>query len=162
MKILILSDIHGDLKTMNKIIQQNLDVDLKIFLGDFQVSIKQQKKLTNLFDYVVMGNSDYPNISPLKKILEIDGIRILLHHGHYYTSFKAYVDKKMAVKDAIKNNASIVIHGHNHIGEKSLIDNIIIFNPGSPSFPRGGTKPSYGFMEIENGELKKLENIYQF
>jgi predicted phosphodiesterase len=31
---------------------------------------------------------------------------------------------------------------------------VFIMNPGSPSFPRGGSKASYGLVEISpNGEL---------
>lgn len=159
MKILIISDIHRDLKTLQKILDKESNSDLKIFLGDFQLSRNEQKRYSNFFDYVVQGNNDYSGISEKEILVEIEGIKILLVHGDYYNDIYRYVDKSKLVNYAKKLGAKYVFHGHDHIANKTIIDGITIFNPGSPSFPRGNSKASYGIMIIENKNVTLLKNF---
>ena len=51
----------------------------------------------------------------------------------------------------------IVIYGHTHIAENVMIDNVVLFNPGSVGSPRQG-KASCGLLEI-NKEIVKFEII---
>ncbi|NQX83258.1 MAG: YfcE family phosphodiesterase [Mycoplasmataceae bacterium] len=158
MKILIISDIHNDLKKLKEIFNSNKNVDIKIYLGDFQVSKSEQIKLSKKFDYIVMGNCDYSNISPITKVITLEGINIFLTHGHYYSSLFTKIDFSKLLIDAKKQNSSIILHGHDHISAKEVIDGIIRFNPGSPSYPRKGP-PSYGLLIIENKTIISLEHI---
>lgn len=159
MKVLIVSDIHKNTNLLNNILKNNQDVDLKIFLGDFQVSRKEQEKLTNLFDYVVAGNCDYPGFSPNKQLIEIDGLKIFITHGHYYGSFLKKIDFDLLYKEAKQYSADIILHGHDHIGVIENRNGILRFNPGSPTLPRGNTKATYGLMEIEKSLVKNIMHI---
>lgn len=158
MKILIISDIHSNVKIMNKIIFSN-KVDIKIYLGDFQISLKEQKKLTLLFDYIVPGNCDYSGLTEHTQIIEIDKLKILLTHGHFFPGLTSRIDFDQLFKIANKNKVDLILHGHDHISSKEKKGNIIRFNPGSTTFPKGGTKASYGLLEIVNGKIISLEHI---
>ncbi len=159
-KVLLISDIHGDVKTMENILELHQDADVKIFLGDFQVSRVAQENLASLFDYVVQGNNDYPGISEKSILVDIDGVKTFMDHGTYYMTLIHYVDRKKLAVKAKSLGATLALHGHNHKAEISDIDGVTVFNPGSPSYPRFGSKAAYGVILIENGEITSIENIY--
>ncbi len=159
MKILVISDIHKDVKKLKSILNENMDkVDLKIYLGDFQLPPKKQSEFSSYFDYCVQGNMDSPGISPIQKIVLIDGIKILLVHGHLFET-PAFRVNFSAIYDIAKNeNIKIIMHGHDHIAANEEKDGIFRLNPGSISLPAKG-EPSYGILEIENGEIKSWNII---
>ncbi len=159
MKILLLSDVHGRFNVMDKILEENKDVDVKMYLGDFQTSKHKQQELANKFDFVVTGNNDYPGISEKNLIVDLDGVKIFMTHGDRYFTMKEYVTKDWIAQDAKKHGATIAIHGHDHKASISEHDGVTVFNPGSPTFPRFGAKAAYGIMEIENGKVTRMENI---
>ncbi len=160
MKILAIADIHGDTKIMEKILEDNQDADLRIFLGDFEVSQFAQQELANKFDYVVTGNNDYPGISEKTLVVDFDGVKAFLTHGEKYFTLREYVTKGWLAEDALLNGAKLAIHGHDHKGQVSKHRGVTVFNPGSPSYPRFESKASYGIIEVENGKIKRIENIF--
>ena len=87
-RILIISDVHGNIKLMDKILKENKKCNYSFFLGDFELFSKQKHILqVNKFDKVVTGNCDISNISPTHDFFEFGGIKILLTHGHRFSSF---------------------------------------------------------------------------
>ncbi len=160
MKLLLISDVHGDFGIMEKILDQNQDADVRIFLGDFQTSKYAQQELAGKFNHVVTGNNDHPGISEMHLLVEIEGLKIYMTHGDRYFSFKEYVSKSKLAKDAKKHGATLALHGHDHKASISEHDGVTVFNPGSPSYPRFGSKAAYGIIEINDGEITRIENIF--
>ncbi len=144
---------------MENIMDSNKDSDVTIFLGDFQVSKLAQQELASRFDYCIQGNNDYPGISDRNLLFELDGVKIFATHGERYFSITEYVKKSKVAADAKGHGASLALHGHDHKASISEHDGVIVFNPGSPSYPRFGSQPAYGIIIIENGEIKSIENI---
>ncbi|MCL1877427.1 MAG: metallophosphoesterase family protein, partial [Defluviitaleaceae bacterium] len=71
--------------------------------------------------------------------------KILLVHGHMH-GVKMGLDRlAYAAKEA---GANAAFYGHTHLPVVTNHGGIFIMNPGSPSFPRGGSKASYGIAEI--------------
>lgn len=64
------------------------------------------------------------------------GQRLFLTHGHLYNS-----TKRPELKEG-----DVIAHGHTHVPVAELQDGVIIFNPGSMTFPRNGLPRSYGLM----------------
>ncbi len=159
MKLLLISDVHGDFQTMEKIIEANQDADFKFFMGDFQTNKYAEQELANKFDFVVMGNNDHPGISDKELLVELDGIKIYMTHGDRFFTFKEYVSKDKLAKVAEQHGATLALHGHDHKASISQHGSVTVFNPGSPSYPRFGSKASYGIIEIDNGEITRIENI---
>ncbi len=160
MKVLLISDVHGDIKKMGDILGEHQDADIKIFLGDFQVGKAKQEELTHLFDYVVRGNNDHRGIAEDNILVNLDGVVTFMTHGDRFFSFKEYVNKGRLAIEAAKNGATLALHGHDHKAFVSEHDGVTVFNPGSPSFPRFGSKSAYGIIMINNGVIESIKHIY--
>ncbi len=158
MKILVISDVHGDFSKMQSIIDENLDCEIKLYVGDFQTTLEREKELASKFDYVVRGNTDN-DYSPLKVLFEIESVKIFMAHGHKYYDGINYVSKLMLAEEAKSKGAILAIHGHDHKASISTEDGVLVFNPGSPSFPRFGSVESYGIIEIKDGNIIDIRNI---
>ena len=82
-KILILSDSHGNINNMSYALQCEKP-DLVIHLGDCFKDAKQlveQYPEQNIIQ--VPGNCDYSD-EATEKIVDVEGIKILICHGHTY------------------------------------------------------------------------------
>ena len=75
----------------------------------------------------VKGNCDYANL-PLIKIVEIDGKKYLLVHGHlhnvYFDIFKLYLLAK-------EHNVDYVLYGHTHMQLLEEYEGVTFINPGA-------------------------------
>lgn len=148
MKILIVSDSHGNYTNLEKALTDNSDVDMLIHLGDGEREFNRLQEKFGAYSYrYVRGNNDRDNYE-LKQYLDIEGHRILICHGHYF-----YVRSgvKNLVDDAKANGCDIVFFGHTHRRCSEKRHGITLINPGSLWLQRDGTPPSYAIAEI-NGE----------
>ncbi|MCL2386257.1 MAG: YfcE family phosphodiesterase, partial [Defluviitaleaceae bacterium] len=77
--------------------------------------------------------------------------RILLTHGHNLGVMR---DSDRLAYYAREKKVDACFYGHTHIPEMRECGGVFIMNPGSPSCPRGGSKASYGIVEIsDTGEI---------
>ena len=127
-------------------------VDLIIHAGDFCTiaDLKIFKKLKKT--YAVFGNMDgleLRQVLPERDIFEVEGKRIGLYHGH------GAPDRVLDfVKAEFKHEGvDIVIFGHSHHAINKTIDNVLYFNPGSPTDVVRAPYCSYGILEIKNGNV---------
>lgn len=150
MKILIVSDTHGRLKDLESIIDRN-SFDRIIHCGDSEVD----RIFINNLD-IVRGNSyldpDYPEV----KILNVEGLKILITHGHLYN---VYNGLNSLLYIALQEQADIVCFGHTHIPLIIEEEGVLFVNPGSLSRPRGESQPSYMVMEITDKIYLKQYNL---
>lgn len=155
MKILVLSDTHGNIDNARQVISENSDVSLIIHLGDyFRDAQKLKEEFPNIKIEYVYGNSDFMiDDTPADKILEVEGKRIFMTHGHRY-SLKWGYDKLISKADEI--GADILLFGHTHISYIVKNENCLILNPGSISDSRdtSGFGESYAIIEILNDSIK--------
>ncbi len=153
-KILILSDVHGDKEILEDILNKYKDADLKIYLGDFQMSKEDQEMYSEMFDHVVTGNCDYPGVSQNTIFTEIEGKGVMITHGHMYGSILKKIDFDLLRDVAKENNCEIVLHGHDHISEAYEKDGVFRFNPGSTTLPRNTKSGTYGILTINEDNWK--------
>ncbi|MGE5614619.1 MAG: metallophosphoesterase [Bacillota bacterium] len=152
MKILVISDTHGDTNKAEEVIKTNGKADMVIHLGDY---FRDAQKLAGLFPDIrfeyIYGNSDFlvDNV-PAEKVLELCGKRIFITHGHRYS---VKWDYSKLFKKAEELNADIVLFGHTHVPDMVKNGKHCILNPGSTSEPRCNRDGSYAIVEIENGIL---------
>jgi hypothetical protein len=152
MKILIVSDSHGKNTNLKKAVENMQGThDRLIHLGDSLCAPETIEEIAGCPVDLVRGNCDSSIYGvPLSKIIEIEGYRILLLHGHQYAGISG-LDSLRATAKA--NDVQIVMCGHTHI---PMIDRgeVTIVNPGSISQPRQeGHIPTYLVMNIENGQV---------
>ena len=153
MKILVISDTHGDIEKAREAIEDNPDLDLIIHLGDY---FRDAQKLSDFFPHIpieyIYGNSDFMiGDVPSEKILEFNGKRIFITHGHKYSVKWDY--NKLCSK-AEEMNADILLFGHTHIADMVRKKEYLLVNPGSISDPRDGEGESYLILEIDSKKVK--------
>lgn len=152
MKILVFSDSHGNNKLMFQIIEENLgDFDCIFHLGDHvHDAYEIHDKFPEIPIYFVRGNNDMENV-PFEKKVSLEGVTFLLTHGHrqgvnFGVTKLAYF--------AMENNADVVVFGHIHEVFMEYDGQVAIFNPGSITYPRDTGNPSFGIIEVENGNIE--------
>ncbi len=147
MRILVLSDIHGDTQSAINAVADQPEANIILFLGDGIGAIdKLMDMYPNKTYYCVAGNCDIGSIEPTTRFIECNGKRILMTHGHEY--FVKY-GLGSAVNTARRNQCDILVYGHTHRPETHYDNGICILNPGSLSRSNSHT---YGIIDIvDNG-----------
>ena len=164
MKLLICSDIHGDLDSAKTVIDayHKTGADKILCLGDIlyhgprndlpsTYAPKEVIALLNNYKNVILsvrGNCDtevdqmvlsFPILADYA-ILSLDGRTVYATHGHKFN-----LDTLPPLQ-----KGDILLHGHTHLlcCEKFGDENVYL-NPGSVALPKGGNPRSY--MIYENG-----------
>lgn len=153
MKILVLSDTHGDIEKAEKAIKDNKDANVVIHLGDY---FRDAEKLSGMFPGIrieyIYGNSDFMiGDVPAEKLLNLEGKKIFITHGHRY-SVKWDYDKLH--KKAEELGVDLLLFGHTHVSDMIRKKNYILMNPGSISDSRDECSESYAIIEIKEGRLE--------
>ena len=127
MKVLIVSDTHGNSEPIEKIVSLHSDFSIIIHAGDYARDLDFLD--TQIQKYTVKGNCDNPaHYAPERQLIDLGKSKIFLTHGHLQHA-KLYFDQ--LIEESIKNSAEICVFGHTH---KPIIENrdgILLINPGS-------------------------------
>lgn len=140
MRILVLSDSHGQAKTMQKAIEAQPTAEAVIFLGDGYRDFEYCKKIIgDRRIYAVKGNNDFYCEYPLRQIINEGGENIYISHGHY-----EYVKSTLSslLTKAKESNCKIALYGHTHTQKTDYYGGIHLFCPGALY------KNEYGVIDI--------------
>jgi putative phosphoesterase len=153
MKILVISDTHGDTNKAEKAIRSNKGIGLIIHLGDY---FRDAQKLSDLFPDIpieyIYGNSDFMvEDVPAEKMLDICGKKIFITHGHRYS---VKWDYEKLFRKAEELHADMLLFGHTHIPDIVERGKYYILNPGSTSDPRDDSDESYAIIDIDGGKVE--------
>jgi len=152
LRIGVLGDSHGSHENIDEAMRHLKDVDYILHTGDHHTDIDYIIKSYGKKVLGVRGNCDWSGATEVVK--SFAGIRILLYHGHQYNV--KYSLNNIYYKGQ-EESADIVIFGHTHIPLYIVENNMIIFNPGSVSIPRGSSVKSCGLLELgETVEIKLI------
>lgn len=147
-RILVFSDTHNDINLCINIIN-NIPADMIIHAGDYVSDAEDLKSIFPDKDIrYVKGNGDYFTKAPGRLIIEVDGVRILVVHGHEQR-VKYEPGYNSLISLAEDEECDVAVFGHTHITEEDYIKGIKLLNPGSAKY--GG---SYGIIEIEDGDAR--------
>ena len=153
MKILIVSDTHGNLRNFEKVLECEKDIGMMLHLGDVEKDEDYLETVMECPVYIVAGNNDFFSDLPNEIVVQIGKYRVFMTHGHgYYVS--AHTRR---LKEAARSRrADIVVYGHTHRPNIDMTDDVIAVNPGSISYPRQeGRRGTYIIMEVtENSDAK--------
>lgn len=146
MKILVLSDSHGELAYMQLACEKEKP-DWIIHLGDFVSdadALRQACPGPRLLR--VAGNCDAyraePNISTCL-ITPVGGLNLYITHGHKLNVKLTLLRLRLAAREA---GADIALFGHTHNAYCQVSDGLWMLNPGTCQNSRG----SYGVIEIKD------------
>lgn len=146
MKILLVSDTHGDIESLNKVYMINPDCDYYFHLGDSCLSSTYIKNFL-----CIKGNCDFENFV-LKKDISINEVRFHLEHGNLiYPNLKKYLENI---------DCDVFLFGHTHCKMCEKINDKIVINPGSLTRPRDDYKGSYAIITFDNLKNIKCQFFY--
>ena len=132
MKIIVVSDSHGNTTLLEKIKQKEFDADYFIHCGDYCLP-----------DYYVdgfakvCGNCDYSFETPKELNLETPFGLIHVEHGDnplFLSNKDNYIESKKCF---------IFLYGHTHEKYHRKINETYVFNPGSLTRPQDSNYGSY-------------------
>ena len=153
MKVVVFSDAHGNKQAIKRIIEFNPDADYVISLGDSEC---RHRFLLNLDIIAIKGNYPRDGGVAYESILENEGKRLFLVHGHKYGVVN---DLEKLLNKGNSIGADLVLYGHTHIPKFNLVEKIIFLNPGSINSPRSKNPPSYLILNIERD--KEITYIFK-
>lgn len=153
MKILVLSDSHGNNDRLEEVIELEKPFDCLIHCGDVEGAEYMISQIADSPVHIVSGNNDFfSSLSPEEEF-DIEGIRFFITHGHYY-----YVSMgpERIINEGIERGSDVVIFGHTHRPYVDDSSGILVMNPGSIAYPRQeGRLPSYIVLTIDDdGEME--------
>ncbi|RAJ00944.1 MULTISPECIES: metallophosphoesterase [Paenibacillus] len=162
MKIIVISDTHlprRARKLPDPLVEALSDADLILHAGDW--SDWSVHKLLSAYAPIegVAGNTDPPEIGQklgFSRIVEADGLRLGLVHGHLGSKST----EQNAIHTFAGQQVDAVIFGHSHIPVMHTVNDVLIFNPGSPTDRRFQPQYSFGIMTTNLGKLQAEHVFY--
>lgn len=157
MRIIVVSDTHGNNGPFLEKLETMIKPDLILHLGDYVKDAKIISEITKVDFITVKGNGDYGMMDVNEdELLEINGKKIFLTHGHRYN---VSYDSREVYEKALNLGADLALYGHTHMAIIEEHENLTLMNPGSPSIPRSkDRRRSFGLITID--EDLKVELIY--
>jgi len=146
MKILLISDSHGNKAGINNIFKQ-LKFDYLIFLGDGLNDLGDYKYLENV--YYVSGNCDFFSSEPNERVVKIGNFRFFITHGNKY-GVKRTLDLIKAKGD--EELVDFVCFGHTHAECIATYNGRYLLNPGT--FQKKLNGQSSGLIIDINEDIK--------
>lgn len=144
-KVVVVSDSHGYNHILHEIVEAHPDADYFLHLGDLEGNPENFPMY-----HIVKGNMDR-NIEQEELVIEIGSYRIFMTHSNHYNYFNRYYQLADRAKEL---DCQIALYGHTHIPHFKIIDNIIIFNPGSVSEGRSELLETYGILYLEDDSFQ--------
>ena len=148
MRILVVSDTHGDMRTLMKAVNAQPSAEIIVHCGDGDEQVQYLKDtIKDKMIVGVRGNCDWCSSLPSKEIISVCGKRIFITHGHLYTAKVGLYNIMCAARE---EKADILLFGHTHNAMTYNEDGLYVMNPGSCS----GYMASYGYIDItDKGEI---------
>lgn len=159
MKIIVISDTHRDFDAMEKIVNDNRSADLFIHLGDGEREYEDVRAVHPEQAFlIVRGNNDW-NDYPITSVVSLEGHRFYMTHGSQYMRGSMH---GLLAASAKANDCDIALFGHTHVPFNDTVNGVRLFNPGSPSLPRGQHEPSYGIITLgKDGSVQLHHEEYR-
>ncbi len=148
MKILVLSDTHGNIPLAVRAVDDAGPVDLLVHLGDEVEDSRILEAVADCPTIRVAGNCDPGAPFPRELRCVFEGMVFLLTHGDAYNVKGGLA--KLAAK-ARAEQAHVVLYGHTHRFADEEIEGVRFINPGT--LHRGSTSWSYAFVTVADGTV---------
>ena len=132
MKILVVSDSHGDEKILKELVNTYPNMDYYLHAGDSGLD------RDSLYPFEsVKGNTDYYPFDELIRIYTPIGYLLMKH-------------KPSFTNEQIKDN-KFLVNGHTHQYKFYIEGDKVFLNPGSTTIPRDNTNGTFMIMDINEG-----------
>lgn len=154
MRFVVLSDTHRELSRMFSAVDyiKALDPDAVIFLGDNVTDAAALKTELHVPFHVVQGNCDGYSAHPATDVIEAEGVRIFICHGHQYDVKESPQRLMWAAQE---KNCTVALFGHTHKPYLDREEGVLLMNPGSLTRPRL-CEAGLAVLDVKNGQAKGL------
>lgn len=142
MKLLVVSDTHGDTFSLKKAIMSKPDAEVIIHCGDGNsefVALNHQFPEKHFIG--VKGNCDLFSSAENIETITLEGKKIFVTHGHIYNAKYGLYNLVCAAREA---KADLLLFGHTHNALADYDDGLYIVNPGSCH----GYGASYAYIDV--------------
>jgi len=147
MKILVLSDSHGNLDNMIRAVEAETP-QMILHLGDcWGDGVRLRRHFPELLFQQVPGNCDFRSDEPTEILLDLEGFRVLLCHGHTYGVKQSLL---RAGLEAESRDLDLFLFGHTHSPLVDRRGKTWFLNPGSIG---DHFRPTYGVVTVRQGKL---------
>ena len=126
MRVLVLSDSHGDVYKLRRAIDSQPTAKLIVFLGDGEYDIDSVECRVPVIK--VRGNCDFGSSLPLNFTDEVCCKKIYCTHG--FRENVKYTTENL-ISAAKSHGAHIALYGHTHVPVTSYDGGLYLVNPGS-------------------------------
>lgn len=154
MKVLVISDTHELDDLFWRITKTERPFDLVLHAGDVEGSAAYYRKASGVPTLFVKGNNDYESTEPVDRLINIDGYRIFMTHGHTWHVERWESSLWDLCDEAKRRGAKVAIFGHTHHPIIMERDGVLLINPGSLAYNAFEEFPSYITFHIVDGEPK--------
>ena len=151
MKLVVLSDSHGDTDTIREI--ASLQADAIFHCGDSELSANNPL-LQGI--HIVRGNCDHDQQLPAMVVQKAGDDTVLVVHGHEHDVKRSMLTLSYA---AAEQQATIALFGHSHLYGAEMINEVLFVNPGSTTQPRGGKAATYAVIDIDDAYTVSFYNM---
>ena len=149
-KILIVSDTHNDISSLNQALQAESDATHIFHAGDHAKDIRAID-IYHKDIYAVRGNCDGKySLEKDKQIITIGKTQFMLTHGHKYGVKSGFSE---LILEGKKRKADAIIFGHTHKAVCENIDGILFVNPGSLSSARSQIRTYATIITDDDGQI---------
>ncbi|MGB9080106.1 MAG: metallophosphoesterase [Desulfuromonadaceae bacterium] len=143
MKVLVISDTHGNANRAFRAHTLSEPVDAIIHLGDGAADADLLREALDIPVINVAGNCDPGSDAPREQVWECEGKRILLTHGDLYQVKRGLERLRQRAEEI---GADAVLFGHTHQGVLENHAGLLLVNPGALS--QAGHHRSYAVLTI--------------
>ena len=153
-RAVVLSDTHlrddGTRRLPDAVYAALQDADVVLHCGDVVETGLLRELATFAPVHAVLGNNDVTlrGTLPERLLVELDGVRIGMVHDSGLTKGRPARVHRMFP------DCAVVVFGHSHapVDEKG-VDGQRLFNPGSPTQRRMQPHPSFGVLDVADGQV---------
>jgi putative phosphoesterase len=143
MRILVISDSHGNTPLALQACDMAGDIDALFHLGDGGEDAGILAHALDIEVIHVAGNCDIGSASPRELLLECEGKKLLLVHGD---AFGVKSGMGLLEKRAREAGAHAVLFGHTHRATVTTLSGILAVNPGT--LMRSARHKSFAILDI--------------
>ena len=160
MRILIISDTHGDVRNLAYVIREfGPRIDRILHLGDGAADLeKLRSKISpSIPCEAVRGNMDSGSCLPASRVTSVGEHRIYASHGNTALAGGSLLPLLYAAREA---GAEACLFGHTHVPYKRTSEGVLLLNPGSLSRPRGGWGPTFAILDVPEDGSDKIVAVH--
>lgn len=127
-KLVVISDIHGDVVRLERLLPIINAADYLVFCGDGIKDILRVRGLITVPIVCVKGNCDFVSDITELATTKFGDTRVLITHGHRFGTKQSV---NLLIGEAIKKHCNLVFFGHSHVYFDRIENGIHLINPGA-------------------------------